>query len=179
MEPFDSFLVWITDFLGRHLYEGIFLAALLETIIPPIPTLAVFPTAGFLASQQGITIFGVMPMIILGAIGATIGTSVIYLIALKLGRIVLLRYLKYVKVSEKKLERVERWFEKYGDKAVLVGRMIPVMREMISVPAGLLEMKIPKFILYTFIGSLIWSTATILSGYYFGESIGLSNIFSS
>jgi len=87
--------------------------------------------------------------------------------------------LKYVKVSEKKLERVERWFEKYGDKAVLVGRMIPVMREMISVPAGLLEMKIPKFILYTFIGSLIWSTATILSGYYFGESIGLSNIFSS
>ena len=72
MEPFDSFLVWITDFLGRHLYEGIFLAALLETIIPPIPTLAVFPTAGFLASQQGITIFGVMPMIILGAIGATI-----------------------------------------------------------------------------------------------------------
>lgn len=178
MEPFDSFLVWITDFLGGHLYEGIFLAALLETIIPPIPTLAVFPTAGFLASQQGITIFGVMPMIILGAIGATIGTSVIYLIALKLGRIVLLRYLKYVKVSEKKLERVERWFEKYGDKAVLVGRMIPVMREMISVPAGLLEMKIPKFILYTFIGSLIWSTATILSGYYFGEAIGLSNIFS-
>jgi len=86
--------------------------------------------------------------------------------------------LKYVKVSEKKLERVERWFEKYGDKAVLVGRMIPVMREMISVPAGLLEMKIPKFILYTFIGSLIWSTATILSGYYFGEAIGLSNIFS-
>ena len=178
MEPFDSFLVWITDFLGGHLYEGIFLAALLETVIPPIPTLAVFPTAGFLASQQGITIFGVIPMIILGAIGATIGTSVIYLIALKLGRIVLLRYLKYVKVSEKKLERVERWFEKYGDKAVLVGRMIPVMREMISVPAGLLEMKIPKFILYTFIGSLIWSTATILSGYYFGEAIGLSNIFS-
>ena len=175
MEPFDSFLVWIAEFLGDHLYEGIFLAALLETIIPPIPTLAIFPTAGFLASQQGITLFGLIPMIILGGIGATIGTSAIYLIALKLGRVVLLRYLKYVKVNGKKLERVEIWFEKYGDKAVFLGRMIPVMREMISIPAGLLKMRIPKFVLYTFAGSCVWSTATILAGYYFGEAIGITS----
>lgn len=173
MEPFDSFLVWIAEFLGGHLYEGIFLAALLETIIPPIPTLAVFPTAGFLASQQGISVIGLIPMIILGAIGATLGTSAIYLIALKLGRVVLIRYLRYVRVSEKKLERVEIWFEKYGDKAVFLGRMVPVMREMISIPAGLLKMRIPKFVTYTFAGSCVWSTGTILSGYYFGEAIGL------
>ena len=173
MEPFDSFLIFITDFLGDHLYEGIFLAALLETIIPPIPTLAIFPTAGFIASQQGVTLLGLIPMIILGGIGATIGTSAIYFIALKLGRVVLLRYLKFVKINEKKLERVEIWFEKYGDKAVFLGRMVPVMREMISVPAGLLKMRIPKFITYTFAGSLVWSTGTILSGYYFGPLIGL------
>jgi len=175
MEPFDSLLVWIAEFLGGHLYEGIFFAALIETIVPPIPTLAIFPTAGFLASQQGIPLIGVIPMIILGATGATIGTSAIYFVALKLGRVVLLRYLKYVKVSEKKLERVEIWFEKYGDKAVFLGRMIPVMREMISVPAGLLKMRIPKFVLYTFSGSCVWATITILSGYYFGEAIGLTS----
>jgi membrane protein DedA with SNARE-associated domain len=173
MEPFDSFLIFITDFLGDHLYEGIFLAALLETIIPPIPTLAIFPTAGFIASQQGVTLLGLIPMIILGGIGATIGTSAIYFIALKLGRVVLLRYLKFVKINEKKLERVEIWFEKYGDKAVFLGRMVPLMREMISVPAGLLKMRIPKFVTYTFAGSLVWSTGTILSGYYFGPLIGL------
>ena len=174
MEIIDSFLVWIADFLGSHLYEGIFLAALLETIIPPIPTLAVFPTAGFLASQQGISIIGVIPMILLGATGATIGTSAIYLIALKLGRVVLLRYLKFVRISENKLERVEIWFEKYGDKAVFLGRIVPVMREMISIPAGLLKMKILKFVIYTFAGSFIWSAITILAGYYFGEAIGIS-----
>ena len=174
MEPFDSFLVWISEFLTGHLYEGVFVAALVETIIPPIPTLAIFPTAGFLASQEGFSLLSVIPLIILGALGATIGTTAIYLIALKLGRRILLRYLKFLKISEKKLERVEIWFEKYGDKAVFLGRMIPVMREMISVPAGLLKMKFPKFILYTFAGSLVWSTATILAGYYFGESLDLN-----
>ncbi|MDX1596198.1 MAG: DedA family protein [Nitrosopumilaceae archaeon] len=174
MEAVESFLVWITVFLAEHLYEGIFLAALVETIVPPIPTLAIFPTAGFLASQKGMSIIEVIPMILLGASGATLGTTGIYLIALKLGRIVLLKYLKFLRVSEKKLERVERWFEKYGDKAVFLGRMVPVMREMISIPAGLLKMRIPKFIAYTFAGSCVWAAGTLLAGYYFGESLGLT-----
>ncbi len=171
MELLDSFLIWISEFLGDHLYEGIFLAALIETIVPPVPTLAIFPTAGFLASQQQMPLISVIPMILLGAAGATIGTSTLYFIALKLGRTILLRYLKKVRVSEKKLEKVEAWFEKYGDKAVFFGRVVPVMREMISIPAGLLRMKILKFVLYTFCGSCVWSGGTILSGYYFGTGL--------
>ncbi len=171
LELLDSFLIWISEFLGEHLYEGIFLAALIETIVPPVPTLAVFPTAGFLASQQQMPLVSVIPMILLGAAGATIGTSALYFIALKLGRTILLRYLKKIRVSEKKLEKVETWFEKYGDKAVFFGRLVPVMREMISIPAGLLKMRILKFVLYTFGGSCVWSGGTILSGYYFGTGL--------
>ena len=92
----------------------------------------------------------------------------IYLIALKLGRTALLKYLNKFRISEKKLDRVERWFEKYGDKAVLFGRMIPVFREMISVPAGLLKMRIRKFLAYTILGSCGWGVTMVLIGYFFG-----------
>ena len=92
----------------------------------------------------------------------------IYFIALKLGRTALLKYLEKVKVSEKKLERVEKWFQKYGDKAVLFGRMVPVFRAMISVPAGLLKMRVQKFLIYTLLGSCGWSITMVMIGYYFG-----------
>ena len=72
------------------------------------------------------------------------------------------------KFLKKKLVKVEQWFEKYGDKAVLFGRMIPVFREMISIPAGLLKMKFPKFLAYTILGACSWSMTLILIGYYFG-----------
>ena len=79
-----------------------------------------------------------------------------------------MRYLGKFRISEKKLEKVERWFEKYGDKAVLFGRMIPVFREMISVPAGLLKMSIKKFLAYTILGSCSWGVTMVLVGYFFG-----------
>jgi len=166
--PLDSLIEFITMLIADYLYAGVFLAALIETIIPPIPTMAVFPTAGFIASQNGLELPELFLLGIIGGLGAAIGSTVIYLIALKLGRTVLLKYLKYVKVSEKKLLKVESWFQKYGDKAVLFGRMVPVFREMISVPAGLLRMKFLKFIAYTVLGSCGWSITLIFIGYYFG-----------
>ncbi len=165
---FEFLIEWITSIVTEYLYVGVFLAALIETVIPPIPTMAVFPTAGFTAAQKNLQLPELILLGISGGIGASIGSTVIYLIALKLGRTALLKYLKYVKISEKKLTRVENWFQKYGDKAVLFGRMIPVFREMISIPAGLLKMKLPKFLAYTILGSCGWSITLIFVGYYFG-----------
>ena len=166
--PLESLIEFVTTLIEDYLFLGVFLAALIETIIPPIPTMAVFPTAGFIASQNGLELPELFLLGIVGGLGASIGSTLIYLIALKLGRTVLLRYLKRVKVSEKKLTKVENWFQKYGDKAVLFGRMVPVFREMISVPAGLLKMKFPKFLAYTILGSCGWSMTMIFIGYYFG-----------
>ncbi len=166
--PLESLIELLTALIGEHLFAGVFFAALIETIIPPIPTMVVFPTAGFIASQNGLELPELFLLGIVGGLGASVGSTVIYLIALKLGRTALLKYLKYVKVSEKKLAKVECWFEKYGDKAVLFGRMIPVFREMISIPAGLLKMKLPKFLAYTILGSCGWSITLIFAGYYFG-----------
>ena len=171
MSEIESFIQWITDFIGEHLYAGVFLAALIETVFPPIPTLAIFPVAGFIASENNMNVFSVVILGIVGGTGATIGSTVIYLIAWKLGRAVLLRYLKYARINEEKLIRVERWFEKHGDKAVFFGRLAPVIREMISIPAGVLQMKIAKFLLYTFLGSCVYSTGVILAGYFFGVAV--------
>ena len=166
--PIESIIEFISTLMADYLYVGVFLAALIETVIPPIPTMVVFPTAGFIASQNGLGLLELFFLGILGGLGASVGSTIIYLIALKLGRTALLKYLKHVKVSEKKLLRVEEWFHKYGDKAVLFGRMVPVFREMISIPAGLLKMKLPKFLAYTILGSCGWSMTLIFIGYYFG-----------
>lgn len=171
MNDIELFIQWITEFIGEYLFAGVFLAALIETVFPPIPTLAIFPAAGYIASQNNLGLFSVIILGVVGGTGATIGSTVIYFIAWKLGRTVLLRYLKYAKINEEKLIRAEKWFEKHGDKAVFFGRMVPVLREMISIPAGILQMKIPKFLLYTFAGSCIWSTGVILAGYFFGVTV--------
>jgi len=164
----ESLIEFVIALITDNLFVGVFLAAIIETVIPPIPTMVVFPTAGFIASQNGLELPELILLGIVGGLGASIGSTVIYLIALKLGRTALFKYLKYVKVSEKKLTKVESWFQKYGDKAVLFGRMVPVFREMISIPAGLLKMKLAKFLAYTVLGSCGWSITLIFIGYYFG-----------
>ena len=164
----ETFIQWVISLVSDYLYGGIFTAALLETIFPPIPSEAIFPLAGYIVSQNKMSIIHVIGLGITGAAGSTVGALGIYLITLKLGREALVRYLKYARITEEHLKKVDRWFAKHGEKVVLFGRMVPGIRELVSIPAGLLRMKMMKFLIFTFVGSCVWSISLSFIGYYFG-----------
>ena len=160
----------ITSLVSAYGYLGIFIAAFAETIFPPIPSELIFPLAGFVGFKSNFTYFETFLMASSGALGATIGAIVIYLVSFKIGRIAIVKLGKYVFVNEKKIESAERWFEKYGVYAVFLGRMAPGVRELISVPAGIARMPFAKFVTFTFFGSLIWSVILVFLGYFLGDS---------
>jgi membrane protein DedA with SNARE-associated domain len=160
----------ITSLVSSYGYLGIFVAAFAETIFPPIPSELIFPLAGFVGFKSNFTYFETLLMASSGAIGATLGAIVIYLVSFKIGRIAIIKLGKYAFVSEKKIEAAERWFEKYGIYAVFLGRMAPGVRELISVPAGIARMPFAKFVTFTFFGSLVWSVILVFSGYFLGNS---------
>ena len=163
-------IIIITSLVSTYGYLGIFIAAFAETIFPPIPSELIFPLAGFVGFKSNFTYFETFLMASSGAVGATIGAIVIYLVSFKIGRIAIVKLGKYVFVNEKKIESAERWFEKYGVYAVFLGRMAPGVRELISVPAGIARMPFVKFVTFTFFGSLIWSVILVFLGYFLGDS---------
>jgi membrane protein DedA with SNARE-associated domain len=162
----DSITSWISS-AGP---AGVFAATLLETVFPPIPSEIIFPLIGFTAQSKGLGFGNAIGMATIGALGSTVGAIMIYFLSLKIGRPAILRVGKYVLINESKLRRAELWFEKHGAVAVFAGRLAPGIREIISIPAGLGKMNIVKFILFTFVGSLIWSVSLTIVGYYFGEA---------
>lgn len=168
MNEIEGFIQWLILIISENLYPGVFFASLLETVFPPIPSEIVFPLAGYTVLKSEMSLFHVLGVGLTGGLGSTIGAFVIYLISKKIGRLGLIKYLKYLKISENSLKKADRWFEKYGDKSVLLGRIIPGIRELVSIPAGIFNMKPVKFLIFTVIGSCIWSTALTALGYYFG-----------
>ena len=168
LSEIESFIEFLLSLIGDNLYPGIFIAALLETVFPPIPSEVVFPLAGYVILNNDMHVFHIIGVGITGGSGATVGAFIIYLIALKLGRTAIRKYSKIFRIKEKQMDKAERWFKKYGDKAVLFGRMVPGLREIISVPAGILNMKYGKFLIFTFVGSCAWSILLTAIGYYFG-----------
>jgi len=166
----DNLINSVTNLIYNLGYFGIFTAALIETLFPIIPSELIFPLAGYVVQSQSLGVEQAIMFGLVGSLGSTLGAIIIYFFALKVGRKIVLKIGKYILITESKLEKSEVWFQKYGKWAVLLGRLAPGVRELISIPAGLSRMNFMEFTLFTFIGSFLWSVSLTMIGYYLGNA---------
>lgn len=153
-------------------YGGILFLMTIESSFIPFPSEIVIPPAAYLASQGEMNLFLV---IFFGILGSLIGATINYLLAMWLGRTVIYsltekKIAKLILIDSKKVKKAEEYFLKYGSLSTFFGRLITVIRQLISIPAGFSKMHFGKFIFYTTLGSGIWVTILALLGYYFGEN---------
>lgn len=143
----------------------------LESALIPIPSEVTMPFAGFLAQQGKMSLWVVIAV---GTIANLAGSLAAYYIGFFLEETILLglikKYGKFVLISEKEYRHAENWFKKYGDKVIFVSRLLPGVRTIISLPAGVFQMDIKKFIIYTTVGCFIWSVLLTYVGYILGEN---------
>lgn len=163
----DSINQFIIDLIANTGYIGIFLAMLIEGIFTPIPSEMIMPFAGYVAYTGELNFFLV---ILVGTIGAVIGSFIAYLLACHLGRPLIDRYGKYFGLDQAKLASAERWFKRWGVWGIFIGHSLPGIRSLISFPAGLAKMDRLKFVTFTFLGALIWNTVLVTAGYMLGEN---------
>ena len=156
---------WLVLTIGALGYPGIFLLMAMESSVIPVPSELVMPPAGYLAQQGQMH----MPIAILcGTAGSLVGAYVNYFAAHYLGRPLLLKYGKYVWITEEKFAKVETFFKNHGEVSTFIGRLLPVVRHLISLPAGLAGMNHWKFSLYTLAGAGLWVTVLTFIGYFIG-----------
>jgi membrane protein DedA with SNARE-associated domain len=158
---------WLLATIGAMGYPGIFLLMAMESSVIPIPSELVMPPAGYLAQQGKMSM---LAAILCGTIGSLIGAYANYYAAHYLGRPLILKYGKYVWITEEKFAKVETFFLKHGEISTFIGRLLPVVRHLISLPAGLAGMHHWKFSLYTLLGAGIWCTVLAWIGYFIGEN---------
>ncbi|MEU6905124.1 DedA family protein [Streptomyces coeruleorubidus] len=159
---------WVNDLMDALGAPGAGLAIALENLFPPLPSEVILPLAGFAASSGRM---GLLAVLLWTTAGSVIGALALYGIGALLGRdrtVAMAARLPLVKVSD--IERTEAWFLRHGTKAVFFGRMIPIFRSLISVPAGVERMRLPVFLGLTTLGSAIWNTAFVLAGYLLGAN---------
>ncbi len=162
LEQFAHFVTGIVRDLG---YPGLFLLIMLESTLIPIPSELVMPFAGALASQGE---FSLPVILLVNSSAALLGSGLCYWLGAAGGKPLLLRYGKYVFVRRKDIERTETFFARHGKATILIGRFLPVVRHIISIPAGIARMPLVPFFTQTFIGSTIWGTVLIMIGYELG-----------
>jgi membrane protein DedA with SNARE-associated domain len=167
MSGFGEWAERVVETLG---YPGLALLIALENVFPPIPSEVILPLAGFLSGQGKLW----LPAAILAAtVGSVVGALALYGVGAWLGeqrlRGLVRRFGHWLALDEDDLDRADAWFQRHGTKAVLFGRVIPVVRSLISIPAGVNRMALPSFVLYTALGSGIWNSLLIGAGWWLGD----------
>ncbi|GGS61301.1 DedA family protein [Streptomyces violaceus] len=166
-EPADGIAGWAADLVETMGGPGAGLAIALENLFPPLPSEVILPLTGFAAGQGVLTLASALFWTTLGSVA---GAVVLYGIGMLFGRErmhAIWAKLPLVKASD--LERTEDWFARHGTKAVFLGRMVPIFRSLISVPAGVERMPLPVFVMLTTLGSLIWNAVLVMAGYWLGD----------
>jgi membrane protein DedA with SNARE-associated domain len=163
----DHLATFVQDFVLRVGYPGLFLLITLESTLVPIPSELVMPFAGILAARGE---FSLPVILVINSSAALLGSAISYWIGAAGGKPLLLRYGKFALVRAKDIELTERFFARHGKATILIGRFLPVVRHIISVPAGIARMPLAAFFTQTFIGSTIWGAILIVLGYHFGDS---------
>ncbi|HET7268401.1 MAG TPA: DedA family protein [Oleiagrimonas sp.] len=165
--------IWIIDILQHMGYLGVALLALVENVFPPIPSELILPLAGFMVAQGSMTLIGA---ILAGTLGSVVGAMVLYGVGWWFGEQRLKtfadRHGRWLTLSRRDVEKASAWFARHGTWAVFVCRMIPGMRSLISIPAGLQHMNLVKFLLATTAGSLVWTCLLVVAGVVLGSRFG-------
>jgi len=166
----DGLVDWVTSVVESLGYWGVAGLVALENLFPPIPSEVILPLAGFVSVEGEASVVG---MVIAATVGSMVGAYALYGIAAAIGpmrlRGLVARYGRWLGLDEGDLDNSEQWFDRRASTAVLVCRCIPLMRSLISLPAGLRRMPLVPFTLYTLVGSLIWNVLLIGAGYLLGE----------
>jgi membrane protein DedA with SNARE-associated domain len=147
-------------------YPGLFALIMLESTLVPIPSELVMPFAGYLAHTGE---FSLPVILVINSVAALVGSGICYWIGKAGGKPLLMKYGKFVGVRKKDIERTHTYFERHGKATILIGRFLPVVRHIISIPAGIARMPLVPFFLQTFIGATIWGTVLIFIGYELGN----------
>ena len=164
----------LVDLIFDWGYLGIFIMMAIESSFIPFPSEIVLIPAGYLASQGEMNI----AMIMLSALGGSmVGAFINYYLALTLGRKILIKYGKYFFIKEEALMKMELFFTKHGHISTFTGRLIPGIRQLISIPAGLARMNLVQFSLFTALGAGLWALVLTLLGYFIGENQELINTY--
>jgi membrane protein DedA with SNARE-associated domain len=158
---------WVTATIGDYGLLAVFGLMLLESTGVLIPSEAISPFAGYLVSQERMSMFGAVAA---GVLGNLVGSWIAYFIGLWGGRELWLRYGRYVGVRAHHLTLAEKWFDRYGEFMVFISRCLPVVRTFISFPAGTARMNFARFTFYTFVGCVPWVLALTYFGYLLGEN---------